>query len=1733
MADKSPEDWRAGGPRRPEKKYGWKPPEDKGAIASKKRPAMMLALAAGGVAVLGGLIYLIWLLIVPARPGLITIAANPAAAAVDRLDVPYDPYGWLSAESLVRWGKAANASDNRSPKVLADEPEWLDQGDDSWEWIDKLRKDTKIDPVVIYVGLHGGVSAEGKPFLYTGRTDATGAPATVRVGEIVKKLGADEAIRKKRKVLVLDVSRGVPDPNLGEVHHDFVRAAREDADLQDQIRQTPQFVVICAAGAGQRAWESADLGMTTLAYHLMKGLAGEAAQKDRSAFTAADLFEYVKRETNTWAKNNRPTGQEPILFPDRSTDDRAVSDYGKRTFFTFKGGVSKPDDVLRPGPAAVPGEVRERWNACAKLAAGYPSPAAYTPLGWRRFRELMLRYEQAAMAGEADGQKKLGAALDRTADQIEHGLKLGLTSTGWLLPLPAAAAAPEPAADGLPAALKGMAAAGGAESLRSSVDRIRSAATARQPRPLEAHELLVTEHFFADAAVKEEPPADLWRWALRTSLLAGRATLGSRDDGRPTYSEQVWPFLRPSLLKLDEARRAGDDALFAGAGGRQDHHKQARDKFDEAEKGYTATLEAVHEIQDGMRARDELYAELPFLGRWLSEADADTAGKFPVKSDHAAACALWGKAHELSDRLDALAGKSAPPTREERESLAAMTGEVRSGLSQLRTRFKEQVVVGLAVVSNQTQLQAVLPLLQVPVPLVAADGTVLFTADDRVRLVETMRRIEQEFLQVNTPLADLGSDPGDKVKRRAAFALNALGDSVWKSKVAQGRPQLAVINVAVNKVLADPEKVSATAEVADVLAQTWKYLAESAEEAPGKVEDWRKAERYGRLAVPFAEVKAADTQQPFEPVAQIRRARWRTLLEGLAARVAADHWYDEDGKEATFAKAAKAMLTDARGLASSAKPADDAAVAQRLIDVMPLRLAAELVGGQPVGTGDNEAVRWTTEPVREFKVELTGGGSPLKGSAVRWARSNAPDVLRLSETGRSLLALPEAASAGPAVSPMRIEAGEVVTKSLAGDPRKVVIAAHAFFRGQRLDSPDLRVTVNPRPDLVVSEARPDSGAMIAVRADDDLEPGRISIVLDYSGSMEEDTNGKPVGFRDPRSKLALALATLREVLDSLPKTTKVSIRVFAHDPEAGQAKNWKAWLKAHGRGPGQEPFSQKVFPRADLREQPEEFRLRRDEVFERLGKLYPTYSTPLVDSVREAIDDKEFLRDDGSPQTLLVLTDGANTVLDGEEAPLKGMNYNVDDAGWKKKVADAVAGLKRSMKANLALHMIFFSAGDEEHAALEMFAPIERASAGGPRESAGRLWKARDKEELKKHLERVLRPKPRLLDPNDQLVDALGQWRAGMPANRASDKPDQLWWYGPRLIPTRTTGTYSLEFARSAERLRLRDGDRMVVRMSGTPDRVTFRREVYYKDVDPAPAAGKRTRELGGWHAAVPGYRYDRSQGQFVVVDAALERVAAAGPGGVISHGRPGFLWWELDPASGGKEQFPPGTVFVRNVRTHRQPPAPCWRVIAADDERDPKLERLTETLRVWAADPPETLGGRPIEVKAPAQLAAAAQTVRPPSLPGVTLQVSLEDIPFLPDPSVDEGFQRFGNTPRRCLVVRVSDRQGRLLQVRLPELDLLEHKEHRYFYVKDGNPPVPSVPPFVAGYTGVFGPIEGDTPFAGLDRLTVELVSVSDVLKDKDRAIEIPLGVPRIDGPRPDIRDEGGRGTVEDAGLR
>src|SRR5205814_9032785 len=89
--------------------------------------------------------------------------------------------------------------------------------------------------------------------------------------------------------------------------------------------------------------------------------------------------------------------------------------------------------------------------------------------------------------------------------------------------------------------------------LRAAADRVAAAVRGRPQRPVEAHLLLMTDFFYSKVVTPpESPPADLWKLAGRTRLLAEQAATGDRrDDKRHPYSELVWPLVRKDVLDAD------------------------------------------------------------------------------------------------------------------------------------------------------------------------------------------------------------------------------------------------------------------------------------------------------------------------------------------------------------------------------------------------------------------------------------------------------------------------------------------------------------------------------------------------------------------------------------------------------------------------------------------------------------------------------------------------------------------------------------------------------------------------------------------------------------------------------------------------------------------------------------------------------------------------------------------------------------------------------------------------------------------------------------------------------------------------------------------------------------------------------------------------------------------------------------------------------------------------------
>src|SRR5687767_12228740 len=161
----------AGGPDPRGPQYKWKK-EDAAPPGTGGRRLKQVLLLGATLACLTGIVWLVLYLLPTDQPGFVAISADPALDA-DRLDVPLDLYGWQTANEFLKHGEQrADQSTywiGKAPKPptadgggLLSLPETADKLP---LWADKLKR---YDPLVIYVGLHGGTDDSSQPFLFTG-----------------------------------------------------------------------------------------------------------------------------------------------------------------------------------------------------------------------------------------------------------------------------------------------------------------------------------------------------------------------------------------------------------------------------------------------------------------------------------------------------------------------------------------------------------------------------------------------------------------------------------------------------------------------------------------------------------------------------------------------------------------------------------------------------------------------------------------------------------------------------------------------------------------------------------------------------------------------------------------------------------------------------------------------------------------------------------------------------------------------------------------------------------------------------------------------------------------------------------------------------------------------------------------------------------------------------------------------------------------------------------------------------------------------------------------------------------------------------------------------------------------------------------------------------------------------------------------------------------------------------
>ncbi len=1645
--------WRsaAGGTTPRAQKHGWQQDDPQTQIKSGSRRFKMLFLIGGGIASAVAIVWLILLLIPGKRTGFIAIAADPREG-ITRLDIPYDPFGWLSANRMLSWLSEAGKKDERVPKVLSETPLWLDDQFD--EWIEKIAGDESVNPVIIYVGLHGGVNADGDPILFTGRD----APSPVResnqpavqVGKILEKL--KEKASNKQKILLLDVGRDLPDPNRGEISNDFSRAVR--TKLGSAISQDPTLTVILAGADGQRAWDSSFDGVTAMSYSLLQSLSnqrdGSVGKANMESYRADELFEALRSDVLNWSKNNRPTSQELQMIPaieDWQADAARREKYSARLFFKPRAGIPYPSDFLANGSPEITTSLKDEWTAIEQLAQRIPSPATYTPLAWRRYRELVLRFERAVLAGDADGAGALKNAMRSTRDDIERGLDLTLTSKDSIIPLSASLGRPiSRSIDEITTAADLSAAANRTKALLGSASR-----------PVEAHLPIMLDHYVrsvlnsnTDGVLKE-----IWKDAVKTRLLAERAVLGIQPSATSfPFSERVAPFVAQAIRDGDVARRRGEDRLH---GSENDIATAAAD-FQQATSRYTEALAQTSKPQAALQLHHDTLAELPFISHWLVEADEKGSTSREIEQANSELRQLWTDTHKL-DTL--IANFPKDPA-----SLSKTVDDVSKRITLLKELVSDRAQTS-ATADASSNWQMIEHLLRLPPPLI--------DSDNRARLITSAQRIAEKLAKTPTVFSgEITNDPKKVIRRMHALA-DSLG-GVWKNWT-DSRADLLKLDATLTET--DANLYEKTPRSAAGFAAHLRLLADFPGYPDGGPTERHQSELFSRLAIPFQQYPVP------EPAVMNARRLWKSLLEFEAHRIALDHWYNEQGQSystvvaGTFLKDA-ATIGELLGEPDAAKSAD-VSETQTLLGVPPLKLECIDANSSPI--------RWTTESDRILRYQLKTTPYRVPGLGVLFWTSETPALLELNVVGRRLVDLKQSISAGELQ--VTVRAGQQIEEA-ASQTRTTRIYARGYFRGQLNDLKQTTdVSINRKPDLVVTNIKPTRQAVVALRTDPEFSPGAVSILLDYSGSMTYGWEGKESKEKrnneKSKSKKTAMISVLERLLDQeLPRSTDLKIQAFlAREKTASDRID-----------------SETIY---DFEKANENFKNTFDRsggLIEQLGKKKAEGNTPLLSSMRETIDAMK--RDYRGNRTLIVLTDGADTTFheklfgsykpvsdqydDNGKLELKGMT----DAEKRQLVEAVHKELPQfAREEDLLIQIIIFGKDEEEKKlALRMFEPIKFFER-----TPGNVIIADTEEELLKQLAQAIRPKPRLLYRNGSTIPNNVQERiyippSGIPTNTTLQGPGQFSWHG-FLRPD----AYQLRHYRTKQEVDLGMGDAMSIRLRrDRRGQSFFHRELYYKHVDTSLSSERIDDTHPDWYLSVPDFSYRVPNEHFLHLTTALESkigTTATDDSNADEESRttitpikPVLVWWELTRVVGGKEERFPGTVSIHNLEGQ---PAPSWSILGNYGSKSDGLDTNQFRIRAWPRQ--SNIPNYAERILRPT--AAELQSGITERIQDVTIRARIETIPFVPDHSINERLPKeILGKPQLVLVVRVDDPLGRRFQVQIDRKLDPAIAEHRYFYDKEDA----SATPKILSYTAVFGVLNPDS-LARLGGIEMSLISITDLV--------------------------------------
>ncbi len=1268
------------GGRRPGEgaKYSWK------AAGPTSGPPTGRKLKAGFAAFLGlfvvaGLAWLVYQLL-PTRPTCVTVVAADPRLVADNLSLPLNIYGHRDARDFLSWANSGDRAARKWCTLLGDRaaPWPVSTGRREDDWL-KALADRKEDGIILYLPQPGGTDENGKPFLFDeqgGRFDV------LKLIQALKPVG-------KKKFLIFDATQTPTDWRNGVLVNQFADGLKK---LAPEIAADPNLLVLCSSSPGQRSWVSEEFGRSIFAHFLMEGLSGGAIGGKSGPINPGDLLTFVRGKVDDWvqrnrADNQRPFRQEPMLLPTGAE----TSDFAMK--FTLAYGDPNYQATATPTRRSMKSDdLQKAWDACDKLAAKVPGPWVNSPRGWRRYRELLLRYETALRAGDDDVAGKISGAIASLGVKLDaERAAPGGEALSAGLAMPAALGRDVPISevklselldskDPLAPGLKPLA-AGGDETLprlkligymlkvaaekpekfADVVKRIGEVDDGGASRPAEAHlAVMLAKQVVLPGGTKPAP--DLVRLAIEVRRLAEDATLSvGLAPGHP-YSERLSRQLADDITKADRDRRRGEDLLFAAL---EPHHAEAKKLLQSAKTQYEQVRLKAAPARRACEVRDAVFADLPFLTEWAS-LDSATLSDAQQRQPET----LWKEAHALADRVSQLdplhdGGGKVDPTEKE---LSAHAEDVWTEFTAL-AKVHRGIVSSLADApesTTQSLRQRIECVLAVPGPL--------FPAAERVKLVTRVREIGFKLAQGSQT-----ATPGNAVAE-AELAKNV-------SRYSRAQMGKTVFDGLSDTALKKTFELVDDQSLGTQLAGHWKKLRTETDRATRDDADkspvalhWR--ERLGLLS-------GTAVEHSREPSLVAREERWKAAFRRLARRAEIDHWYE--GNDKPFSeKIAKKFL---KGLSEE----EGTTLAKQMDDRRERGKFRVQPPAERILTTEREVA-----PI--FKIAAVDNNFD-PGFAVVAPRLDSTALRLKTEATPHPIALDVARD-----EPVPVVAPEFLDR--LKDPPAIDLALMGYYRGQAVTSAIAKLPIKPFPDLTVSRPPPLPTAQIAARADDDLDLGAIAIVFDCSGSMNETFVDRATNANV--RKIDAAKKALMQFEQELPQGALVSLWAYSH--KGSPADNIEQLLPLT-RWDRSNPS------RANLLSQ-------------KIGPLQCESLTPLIATMKRAAEDPLFRAAPGF-KTLLVLTDGSNQVTTSR--PTKA-----DNERFAAEFREAFVDIDRKVSVRLVL----FQLGEDREAAEVVFKDMDKIKTPSSKTEAS------SGQEVTELLSASLRPRVALFRGSVQVVNS-------------------------------------------------------------------------------------------------------------------------------------------------------------------------------------------------------------------------------------------------------------------------------------------------------------------------------------------------------------------------------------------